>query len=70
MFVLFRQLLPVQLNTDEHDPEFCRDNYARIVREANISVADAMCPVSADDFKGAPPLVIIILLVASYAMMC
>ena len=57
VYVLFRELLPVQLNTDEHNPEFCRDNYERIVRTMNESVADAMCPVSPDDFKGAPPLV-------------
>ena len=55
---LFRELLPVQLNTDVHDPRYCRDNYFRIVATVNQSVANSMCPVSSDDFKGAPPLVI------------
>ena len=56
--MFFRRLLPVQLNTDEHDPEFCRDNFNDIA-EVNVTLAEAMCPVSEDDFAGAPPTVII-----------
>ena len=59
LYIIVRELLPVQLNTDDHDPEFCRDNYFRLVRTVNESFANATCPVSPDDFRGAPPLVII-----------
>jgi len=58
-YIIVRQLLPVQLNIDDHNPEFCRDNYYRLVRTVNESFANATCPVSPDDFRGAPPLVII-----------
>lgn len=56
--ILFRRLLPVQTNTDEHDPEFCWDNYNTTLRNGTISV-NPRCRVY-PEFAGAPPRVIIL----------
>ena len=47
----------MQTNTDEHDPEFCFENYNSL----NDTERNTMCPLDDDDFEGAPPTVIILL---------
>ena len=48
----------MQMNTDVHDPEFCIDNFRRIVNETgNQTIAEQTCPVDDNSFSGAPPSV-------------
>ena len=54
---LFRRLLPVQTNTDEHDPVFCRDNFN--ITEGDNEVRNPACAID-PEFEGAPPTVIIL----------
>ena len=60
--VFIRRLLPVQTNTDEHDPEFCRDNYSSNVTFPNGTTAEIVTPECSTypEFEGAPPTVIIV----------
>ena len=56
LFLYYRRLLPVQMNLDEHDPQFCIDNFNRIATN-NSTLANQLCPVGPDAFSGAPPSV-------------
>ena len=60
--VFIRRLLPVQTNTDEHDPVFCRDNYLSNVTFPNGTTAEIVTPECSTypEFEGAPPTVIIV----------
>ena len=55
---LFRRLLPVQTNTDEHDPVFCRDNFNITLPDGNRT-RNPNCAID-PEFEGAPPTVIIL----------
>ena len=48
----------MQTNTDQHDPEFCRDNYNITLPNGTIGV-NPNCRVY-PEFEGAPPRVIIL----------
>ena len=55
-----RRLLPVQTNTDEHDPQFCLENYARRNSEENMMknrTADIISRCPPPLFTPAPPTV-------------
>lgn len=69
VIALLRRLLPVQLNTDEHDPKFCRDNFVNFT-QVNKTAADILCPLSADDFEGAPPTVTVDMYMHSTPCVC
>jgi len=51
------------MNLDQHDPQFCFDNYQRLVRTINETFANSTCPVGDDAFSGAPPSVSIVCVV-------
>ena len=52
VIVVSRRLLPVQTNTDAHDPEFCRNNFTTFV---DITEREIRCPTA--EFEPAPPTV-------------
>jgi len=55
-----RRLLPVQTNTDEHDPEFCLENFARRSDEENVRTnrtSDIISQCPPPLFTPAPPSV-------------
>ena len=53
--VFIRRLLPVQTNSDEHDPVFCRDNYSITLANGTV-IVNPQCAVD-PEFEGASPKV-------------